>query len=145
MMEPMTLLTPQQSTQDRVSLRGPIVVAAGVVAAFAVTAVIDPNEPGHYPTCPFLWTTGWYCPGCGTMRAMHALAHGDPVTALQRNPLFVVMLVVGVVLWVRWLRLAARGQRYVFAWPRALQIATPIVVAGYWIIRNVPGFEFLGP
>ena len=43
--------------------------------------MVDPNQPGHYPTDPFLAITGLYCPGCGTLRALHALARGDLLTA----------------------------------------------------------------
>ena len=49
----------------------------GVAVALATLATVDPNQPGHYPTCPFLATTGFYCPGCGALRAVHDLLHGE--------------------------------------------------------------------
>lgn len=45
------------------------------------------------PRCPFLQLTGWQCPGCGSMRGIHALLHGDIVRALQLN----VMLIPGLI------------------------------------------------
>ncbi len=69
--------------------REPLAVAALVVVGTAYVAAVDPNEAGHYPTCPFLYLTGYACPGCGTLRAVHDLATGHPVDALQRNPLAV--------------------------------------------------------
>ncbi|MGC5014077.1 DUF2752 domain-containing protein [Streptosporangium sp. DT93] len=53
--------------------------------------------------------TGLYCPGCGGLRAVHALAHGDPLTALGLNPLVVVLIPVAIVLWGRWTLGAWRG------------------------------------
>ena len=44
------------------------------------------TSPGHYPTCPFLAITGWYCPGCGSLRAVHDLLHGDLAGAVRPQP-----------------------------------------------------------
>jgi hypothetical protein len=45
---------------QRVMLRrwSPWTVLAGVAAVAGYVAAIDPNRPGHYPTCPFLALTG---------------------------------------------------------------------------------------
>ncbi|HEX8006255.1 MAG TPA: DUF2752 domain-containing protein, partial [Trebonia sp.] len=71
-------------TATRRSL-APAGVAAITVAATGYVAAVDPNAAGHYPLCPFLAVSGFYCPGCGTLRAVHALAHGDPLAALGLN------------------------------------------------------------
>lgn len=71
----------------------------GLVAA--LTGLVDPSRPGTYPTCPFLAATGLACPGCGSLRAMHALTHGDLLLALDRNALFVVVLVASAVIGMR--------------------------------------------
>ena len=54
--------------------------------------LVDPRLPGNYPPCLFLAFTGCYCPGCGTLRALHRLLHGDLVGALGYNPLAILML-----------------------------------------------------
>lgn len=121
---------------------------AGVVAAGAVALIasVDPNEPGHYPTCPFLWATGLYCPGCGALRTVHALAHGDVMTALERNPLAVVLLPFVVFAWVMWgLRIAGvtiwRPTLIPVRWIWTLLVA----ILGFWVLRNVPGWTWLSP
>ena len=61
--------------------------------ACIVLFLFDPaarDDP--YPNCPFLWLTGYYCPGCGSLRAYHQLLRGDPGTALGLNPLTVIAL-----------------------------------------------------
>lgn len=45
------------------------------------------------PRCPFLQLTGWQCPGCGSLRGIHALLHGDIGRVLQLN----VMLIPGLI------------------------------------------------
>src|SRR5690606_29528852 len=50
-----------------------LAVTVAGAAATLVVATVSPEEPGHYPTCPFLALTGAWCPGCGSLRALHAL------------------------------------------------------------------------
>ncbi len=54
--------------------------------------IFDPATSGVFPPCPLHYLTGWYCPGCGSLRAMHALLHGDLRLAWAMNPLVVVFL-----------------------------------------------------
>lgn len=53
---------------------------------------LDPNRPGQLPSCVFTAATGIICPGCGTTRALHALAHGQILAALTLNPLIILTL-----------------------------------------------------
>ena len=64
---------------------------AGAVC-LAVIYYFDPRVPGNYPECLFLGLTGWHCPGCGTLRSLHALMHGDAAAALGYNLLAVLCL-----------------------------------------------------
>ncbi|MEU4834953.1 DUF2752 domain-containing protein [Streptosporangium sp. NPDC023615] len=89
-----------RAARSRVAV--PVSLGIAAAAAVAFVAAVDPNEPGHYPPCPFLVLTGLYCPGCGGLRAVHALAHGDPPAALGLNPLVVILIPVVVALWGRW-------------------------------------------
>ncbi len=126
-------------------LAAPLGVAVLALGATSVLAAVDPNVPGHYPTCPFLFLTGLYCPGCGSLRAIHALAHLDVVTAIERNPFTVLAVPLLAVAWVRWTRRRLTGRR-----PRTMLPAWAIwtLLAGvcaFWVLRNVPGFEWLAP
>ncbi|MFC4007527.1 DUF2752 domain-containing protein [Nonomuraea purpurea] len=138
--------TERRGTGRLKGLLAPLGVAAAAGAVFAVVGAVDPNEPGHYPTCPFLWLTGLYCPGCGTLRTIHALAHLDPVAALGLNPLAVAMIPFLLFWWGRWVVRAWQGK------PRRMTLAHPAwlwafigVVMVYWIVRNLPFGAFLAP
>ncbi|MFD2353365.1 DUF2752 domain-containing protein [Nonomuraea ferruginea] len=124
----------------------PLGVAAAAAAVFAVVGTIDPNQPGNYPTCPFLWATGLYCPGCGTLRTIHALAHLDPVTALGLNPLALAMVPFLLFWWGRWMVNAWRGRprRTTLAHPAYLWAFLAMVIL-YWVVRNLPFGVFLAP
>jgi len=61
-----------------------------VVAAAAVLLVeFDPATTWWFPSCPFHAITGWLCPLCGSLRAIHALLTGSPLAALAFNPLII--------------------------------------------------------
>jgi hypothetical protein len=126
-------------------LRAPLLSAAGVGAVLAVVGTRDPGQPGHYPTCPFLFTTGFSCPGCGTLRALHALTEGDVATAFHFNPLLLLAIPVFVWVWATSVRRAWLGIGRTWTVPSWMLAALPVIVGAYWILRNVPGFEFLGP
>ena len=83
-------------------LLAPVGTAVGVIAATGYIRMVDPNEPGHYPMCPTLALFGIDCPGCGGLRATHALANGDIASALDHNALFVVLVPVLVAMWAMW-------------------------------------------
>lgn len=85
-------------------LMAPLAVGAVTLCAAAYVGLVDPNQPGHYPLCPTKALTGLDCPGCGGLRATHALVTGDLVGALDQNA-FVVLVVVPlvVVAWIAWL------------------------------------------
>ncbi|MGN9792812.1 DUF2752 domain-containing protein [Streptomyces sp. OZ13] len=134
---------PPASTARRVA--APLVVIAGVAAAFTYVGSVDPNEPGHYPVCPLLRFTGIYCPGCGGLRSAHAFIHGDIGAALGANAVAVVGYAVFAVVWVMWLIRAVQGR------PLRIGLST-----GWWwvmggalvifsVVRNLPFGSALAP
>src|ERR1043165_6822442 len=52
----------------------------------------NPAYSRIFPPCPFYWLTGLYCPGCGSLRALHFLFHGQLCAALGMNPLLIFSL-----------------------------------------------------
>jgi hypothetical protein len=114
------------------------------VAAVSLVAVVDPNEEGHYPTCPFLSLTGFQCPGCGSMRTVHALVHGRLQEAFSLNVLTVVMLPFLAFFWFRWARARAldRPARTKAAHPALIWLLFAVIVI-FWVVRNLPFGAFL--
>ena len=127
----------------RLSARAPLAVLAAVAAALAYVAAVDPERPGHYPGCPFLLVTGWYCSGCGTLRAVHALTHGDVATAVDRNPLAVCAAAVLPWVWLRWWRQRASGTPTVV--PGWVVWGALAAVCLFGVLRNLPTLRILAP
>ena len=120
-------------------------VAGAAVAVVGYLAVVDPNQAGHYPTCPFLALTGYYCPGCGSLRAIHALAHGDLGAAVGLNVLTVALVPVLLAIWVRWLVTEVSGRPRPAPAPAWRIWALLGVVCVFWLLRNVPFGSALAP
>ena len=57
--------------------------------------------------------TGAWCPGCGSLRAVNDLTHGDVLAAASSNLVFVLALPVLALLWVGWVRHSWAGTRRV--------------------------------
>lgn len=118
----------------------PVATAAAAAVACATVALVDPSEPGRYPTCPFLAMTGRWCPGCGSLRALHQLLRGDVVAALGFNILLVAAVPLVLWGWVAWVRPRVRP-------PSSFPLALPVlvVVLAFWLARNLPWFSVLAP
>jgi len=123
----------------------PAAVATLAAATTGYVALVDPNEAGHYPTCPVLAITGLYCPGCGALRTVHALARLDVGTAVSLNVLVVAVVPLLVGLWWGWARRRWTGAcrtRLAPAWALWGFLA---VVVSFAVLRNMPGLEVLAP
>jgi hypothetical protein len=124
----------------------PFAVAALGAAAIGYLAVFDPSRSaGHYPTCPFLLLTGHYCPGCGGLRAIHELIHGQPAAALSANLLVVLAVPIAVLLWADWTRNRLSGRASRLRIPGWLGWSILVVVLAFWGLRNVPAASWLAP
>lgn len=64
------------------------------LAALTLRPVL-PQIAGWLPPCPLHTWTGWHCPGCGSTRAVLALARGDWREAWAMNPLLMVTAMFG--------------------------------------------------
>ena len=121
-------------------------VAVGLV--IATLRVFNPATSGVFPPCPVHYLTGWYCPGCGSLRAIHQLLHGNLHAAWAMNPLSIILLpFLAYGLTSRALReIRGHGLPRLFLpaiWIRAL--CAVIILFG--IVRNLPfqPFNLLAP
>lgn len=115
----------------------PVVRKRLLIAVMAVGAVVllgrfDPEKTVWFPKCVLVQTTGIYCPGCGTSRALHALMEGRVADALRMNALMIVALPLLATMFIRpewfrrpWIGWTAFG-----------------VLLGYAILRNLPMWPF---
>jgi len=121
---------------------GPILTTAGLAAGCLYVGLVDPRT-GVFPVCPFHAVTGWWCPGCGTTRALHALLHGHLGVAVHDNVAFVMVLPLLVYSYLAWLRPRSRWRPFVLGPWMTWGALTGLVVFG--VLRNLEPFRFLAP
>ena len=124
--------------------QAPVTAGIAVVVGTVVLGVGNPNTT-HVPLCPLHAATGLDCPFCGSLRAVHSLAHVDIAGALDHNIMFTLAVPFLIVGWVLWLArslgrpLVARERL-----PRAVTVACWIIAITFGIVRNIPEFSWLG-
>ncbi len=122
-----------------------VIAMCAALGGIWLLRTFDPNTAGSwFPSCLFHDITGWYCPGCGITRALHALVHLDVWRAFTMNALVVLSLPLLALM-------ALQGTMQRRLLPAAVQ---RVVFDGRWwigallvfgVLRNLPGFEWLAP
>jgi hypothetical protein len=111
-----------------------------------IVALIYTYPPGAtrwYPRCPFHYLTGLNCPGCGSLRALHALLHGRLTEALCCNPLLVACIPI-ILAWavVRVFGALALNRSLELRYPPAVGFSIAVVVILFFVARNIPTYPF---
>lgn len=125
----------------------PVLVAGAVLGASVLLHVRDPHRSGSYLYCPWLVLTGTYCPGCGGLRAVNDLTRGELSDAASSNLLLVASIPLLLGLWARWFVDRWRGVRRVVDQHQGViwACAFGAVSLVFWVVRNLPGLEWLRP
>lgn len=120
-------------------LLAPLSVLALGGAGAVLLLFVDPNKPGNLlPKCPFNWLTGLNCPGCGATRMVHALLHGDVVSAFHYNAVLLALGVpLAVWLFARWTKDRWNGERR--SVPKSVGVAVLVVSIVWGVGRNLAG------
>ncbi|MBJ7356302.1 DUF2752 domain-containing protein [Nocardioides sp.] len=138
---------PAAAVSDRWQrMTAPVLTIGGLAAATLALHVRDPHEQYSWGLCPSA-ALGFWCPGCGGLRAVNDLTHGDVGAALSSNLLLVLAIpfaVLALGLWAvdRW-----RGTAPTIPWQR-LRPAVPVLVAlavAFAVARNLAFGSWLAP
>src|SRR5271165_5376914 len=125
-------------------LRAPLAVAASTTLVCAAIWVGDPTTPhGPLPVCPTKALLGIDCPGCGSMRMLYSLMHGNLPAAVRFNALGLVAVVLLVWAYAAWTYGRVTGRR-VRGWQqkRWSAVVALLLVAAWFMVRNIPFAPF---
>lgn len=132
------------------ALRLKVVVASLLILAGGVLYFLfNPVQYTFFPECPFHAFTGWYCPGCGSQRALHALLHGRLIEAAGFNLLTVMLLpfvLYSAVVWTANAFFSTRWKQDIFYKPWFAKCLL-LVVLLFAVLRNLPvaALQWLAP
>jgi hypothetical protein len=123
----------------------PVATIAGLAAATVALHVRDPHASGSWGYCPMA-LLGIYCPGCGGLRAVNDLTHGDLIGAVSSNALLLLAMPIAVFVLARWAidawRGRQRGRTALSSWP-VLSVGIALATV-FTVARNLPG-SWLAP
>jgi uncharacterized protein DUF2752 len=143
----MTLLAPPAppATRGRRML-APALVIGGLGLATLALRLRDPHEHGSWGLCPTA-AMGFYCPGCGGLRAVNDLTHGEVGAALSSNLLVTLLIPAAIVLLGVWAVDCWRGRSRHVAWYRLRPavIGYVVVAVGFAVLRNTATGAWLAP
>ncbi|OBI33465.1 hypothetical protein A5709_21610 [Mycobacterium sp. E1386] len=126
------------------SLGAPLVVAASTTLMCAAIWAGDPITPnGPLPVCPTKALLGIDCPGCGSLRMLYSLMHGNVMAAVRFNALGLAAVVLLVWAYFAWTYGRVVGRR-VRSWQhgRWAAVVTLTLVAAWFVVRNIPFAPF---
>ena len=134
-----------QAANGRLARLGPpLLVGALAAGACAAVWIGDPTTPGGpLPLCPTKALLGVDCPGCGTLRMIYSLLHGDLFAAVKFNAVALVALGFLAVAYGTWTYGRVTG-RQIIGWQHH-RWAPPIalaLVAVWFVVRNLPFAPF---
>jgi len=112
-------------------------------AAAALLFTFDPATTWWFPACPFHALTGWLCPFCGSLRALHALLRGTPRIALALNPLTTAGLVLGLLALLHDRAHPARAGRFQQLTDLCFSGRGLALVVAFGVFRNLPGLGWV--
>ena len=114
-----------------------------VATALGFLYLFNPSASALYPACPFLTFTGCYCPGCGSLRALHQFMRGYLATAFGLNPLMVLSVPFIGYFFASHATLAVVGRslRPIFVKSAFIWVLLGVILT-YWILRNIPVYSF---
>lgn len=115
----------------------------GITAMAVLFFVLNPSEHEIFPRCIFNSITGYYCPGCGSQRAIHNLLHLNFTGVIHNNFLFIpaFLLIAYHYLhsilnkWMNW------KLPNIFYYKSTPWIIFGVVIL-FWIARNIPSYPF---
>jgi hypothetical protein len=139
-----TVVSPAARTRAR-RVVAPVATITGLAAATVALHLRDPHASGSWGYCP-ISLLGIYCPGCGGLRAVNDLTHGDLAGAASSNALLLLAMPLAVFLLARWAIDAWRGRQRglpaLSSWP-VLSVGIALTTV-FTVARNLPG-SWLAP
>jgi len=116
-----------------------VVILAPVVLFF----MLEPSKNQLFPRCAFNALTGYYCPGCGSQRAIHSLLHLNITGVVHNNVLFLPAVLAVAYHYLH----PVLNRKFSWRLPNIFYMKnTPWIIFGiivlFWIIRNFPWYPF---
>lgn len=116
------------------------IVGVGLLSLYFI---YDPSDFNFFPKCPLHATTGIYCPGCGSQRALHSLLHLDIAGVISHNLLFIPALILVshhyALLFME--KRDGKQRKLPLYHPKAPWVIFSVILL-FWLVRNLDMYPF---
>lgn len=134
-------------SQSRLTrMTAPAVSIGGLALLTLALHVRDPHQSGSWGYCPSA-ALGFWCPGCGGLRAVNDLTDGHVGAAASSNVLFVALLPLLVFLLGRWAfeRWTGRVREPNIRLTKGFLVSLAVAAAVFTVVRNLAIGSWLAP
>lgn len=113
-----------------------------IISALIVYLNLD-KIVARAPECVLYKNLGLYCAGCGTIRLINNLMHGDVLIAISNNAL-IFLLIICILIYIIVLNISVfTGYKlYGFFHNRFFLILVAAITIVFMVVRNIPVFPF---
>ncbi len=115
------------------------------IATVYLLILFTSRYPFIFPGCIFHKLTGYYCPLCGSQRALSSLLQGNVYQAVNYNVLFIASVPLffywGILISINAFRRKKVAPHFPFKLSIMIILFTIVIV--FWIARNVPFYPFI--
>ncbi len=140
------LVRPEPPTTRAGRMLAPLATIVGLSLATLALHLRDPHQHGSWGLCPSA-ALGFWCPGCGGLRAVNDLTRGDVGAALSSNVVVTALIPVATVLLALWAvdRWFGRTRHVPWERLRPLVAALLTVLVAFTVARNTGAGAWLAP
>ena len=118
------------------------IAGMAVVAIILYSYFIDTSTEVLAPKCMLFKLTGFKCPGCGTQRALHELAHLNFGGFFRYNP--ILSLAIPYIVLLLYMQFFGGNERFPkfseFIYGKKAIMWVFYLIIAYWALRNVFSF-----
>jgi hypothetical protein len=127
-----------------------ILFYSGIILAGIAYKFFDPylNGNSFLPICPLYKSTGLFCTGCGTQRALHEIYNGQFLNAIHQNLLFTIIYLLCIFDFILILLKKEKIRPFtLLSSYKKLSLAILVIVIVFTVTRNIniPLFQLLAP
>ena len=111
-----------------------------LIAIMITVYCYDPSSYQIYPPCIFHFLTKLYCPGCGCLRSVYQLLHGNLAKAFSHNILIQIYMPILIAYFLE--ECGLKGMSKILE-RKVVRLAVIGIVLVFFIFRNIPTNPFL--
>ena len=117
-----------------------VVILLGVLSLYFF---YNPSQHSFFPKCPFYSITGFYCPGCGSQRAIHQIINGNIINGIRHNYLILLLALVLSYQGIIYILSKLNNSTYknILHKPVVTKLILVIVLL-FWLFRNFKWYPF---